>query len=324
VSEGEPATARAALSHYDVGEGAAVSFVRHGENTTFLVRALDGTRYALRLHRPGYHTIAAIRAEIAWMSALQAAGVGTPVVVAGGDGDVVQQFVAPAGERRSAVLFTWLDGVALMQLNRVELWEDLGVLMGRLHRHGREWTRPAWFERPAWDATAMVGDEPRWGDPTADPAWEPGDRDLILACRAAVRERLAAFGRSEDRFGLIHSDLTFDNVLVGDDGTPALLDFDDCGDGWYLFELAVALFPIEDRADFPERRDALVRGYRRIAPLPDEHLAELPTFLMARRLCSLGWMASRAHTDHARRQRPWRLRTTPEATRAFLAWVGER
>ncbi len=318
------AGARAALARYALADDvAALSFVRHGENTTFRVDARDGARYALRLHRPGYHTTAAIRAEIAWMSALREAGVLTPAIVPGRDGDVVQELAGPGGEPRSAALFDWIDGTPLTRIDRVELWHELGALMARLHGHGRDWARPRAFERPPWDAAAIVGDDPRWGDATADPGWRPADRELIAASRAAVRRRLAAFGSGPDRFGLIHADLTFDNVLVRADGTTAVLDFDDCGGSWYLFELAVALYPIEDRPDFPARRDALVRGYRSVAALAGDQLAELPTFLMARRLCSLGWMASRSDTDHARRQRPWRLRTTPEAARAYLAWAGE-
>ena len=51
-------------------------------------------------------------------------------------------------------------------------------------------------------------------------------------------------------------------------------------------------------------------------------LAELPTFLMARRIQTLGWVFSRSETAHAQRQREARLRSTPPATREFLAWAG--
>ena len=123
--------------------------------------------------------------------------------------------------------------------------------------------------------------------------------------------RLEGIGLASDRFGLIHADLGFENVLVADDGTVTIIDFDDSGDSWYLFELASALYP-HDRSDgFDERRDALVAGYRHVRELPDELLAELPAFLMARRIQTLGWVFSRPETAHAERQRPRRIQSTP-------------
>jgi glyoxylase-like metal-dependent hydrolase (beta-lactamase superfamily II) len=63
----------------------------------------------------------------------------------------------------------------------------------------------------------------------------------------------------------------------------------------------------------------LVDGYRSRRALPDDHLAELPTFVMARRLATLGWVLTHADTEHARRLRAWRIATFPDATRRYLA-----
>jgi Ser/Thr protein kinase RdoA (MazF antagonist) len=66
----------------------------------------------------------------------------------------------------------------------------------------------------------------------------------------------------------------------------------------------------------------LIEGYRGVRPLPDADIAELPTFLMCRRLATLGWTFSRADTPHAQRQRQRRLATTPAAARRFVKWHG--
>jgi Ser/Thr protein kinase RdoA (MazF antagonist) len=114
--------------------------------------------------------------------------------------------------------------------------------------------------------------------------------------------------------------LGFENVLVQPDGTTVVIDFDDCGASWYVYELASVLYPLEGTGSFDERRDMLVIGYRGVRPLPDEDIAELPTFLMCRRLATLGWMFSRPDTPHAQRQHERRLATTPGAARRFLEW----
>jgi Ser/Thr protein kinase RdoA (MazF antagonist) len=298
-----------------------VTFVRHGENTTYRVTADDGRRFALRINRPGYQTPEAVRSELAWMESLRESGVRTPAPVPGIDGDPLQTATDRKGEPRTVVLFEWIDGVPLSAVAEVEPWRRLGELMALLHAHARAWTRPGWFTRPAWDAEALVGNDPRWGVPDPQRVFADEDRASLDACRTVVRRRLEAIGAAPDRFGLIHGDLAFENVLVSDEGTVAIIDFDDSGCSWYMHDFAVPLYPHELGGGMADRRDALAAGYRRVGELRDDLLAELPTFLMARRIQTLGWMFSRAETAHAQRQRAPRLESTPAATRAFLAWA---
>ncbi len=300
--------------------GAEVRFVRHGENTTYAVTGDGGRRFALRINRPGYQTPDAVRSELAWMDSLRASGVRTPVAIAGSDGDQLQ-VATGAGGSRTAVMFEWIDGVPLSTVGEVEPWAQLGELMARIHLQSLAWEPPPWFTRPAWDAEALVGDDPRWGPPDPEGRFAPEDRAALEACRAVVRERMGAIGTGRDRFGLIHSDLGFENVLVLGDGTVAIIDFDDSGYSWYLHDLSVALYPHQGTDGFDDRRDALVSGYRRVRELPDETLAELSTFLMARRIQTLGWVFSRPETAHAGRQRDGRLASTPGVAREFLAWA---
>ena len=56
-----------------------------------------------------------------------------------------------------------------------------------------------------------------------------------------------------------------------------VIGFDDCGDGRFVYEHAVVLYPHEGRSDYVEHRDVLVAGYRRVAALGDEVERELPT-----------------------------------------------
>ncbi len=314
-------SADAALARYGLA-GAQTTFVREGENVTYRVDHGDHA-YALRIHRPGYQTAASVRSELAWTQALRSAGVATPDVVRGVSGDVVEEAETPDGPRLVA-LFGWIEGESFARLDDPSLWEMLGELMARLHLHGQRFERPQGFVRQAWDDEGLVGARPLWGDPLALGVWDAGEVRAIEAARATVRERLRALPRTPDRYGLVHGDLAFDNVLVRADGTPVIIDFDDCGWSWYPWELAVALFPFDGEAGFDERRDALVRGYRAVAPLPDDVLAELPTFVMARRLVTLGWLFLHAHTAHAAAQREWRLRTLGPAIERYLAWAASQ
>jgi Ser/Thr protein kinase RdoA (MazF antagonist) len=308
-------TAQAATALYPLSPAARVELVRYGENTTY--RVSDGQRsMALRLARPGYQSRASMESEITWMSALRDHGIDTPAAVLGSNGEAVQELRRADGSVQLAVAFEWVEGVPLPEVEGPHPWRRLGEILAELHEQSRAWLPPAGFTRPAWDFDALVGDSPRWGTPVPRGVWGQSDLELILAARSAVRERLRRFGTAPSRFGLIHSDLGFENVLVQGDGSTVLIDFDDCGASWYLYDLASALYPLEGTTSFDPSRELLLEGYGAAAA----EIAELPTFLMCRRLATLGWMFTRAGTPHAERQRARRLATTPAAASRFLEW----
>jgi len=101
-----------------------------------------------------------------------------------------------------------------------------------------------------------------------------------------------------------------------------LIDFDDCGDGWFLLDFATALFDLLGEPGFEACLGAMVDGYRERRPLPDEHLALLPTFFLARALSYLGWSATRSHLTKAREVAPLLLRAIREQGPAYLGVAG--
>src|SRR6202012_2075387 len=101
-----------------------------------------------------------------------------------------------------------------------------------------------------------------------------------------------------NRFGLVHADIRLANLLI-DGETTKVIDFDDCGFGWVLYPIGRALSFIEHRPDVPELVAAWLRGYRRVASLSAEDEAEIPTFIMLRRLLLVAWIGSHPETDLA-------------------------
>ena len=71
-------------------------------------------------------------------------------------------------------------------------------------------------------------------------------------------------------FGLIHADLHQETYLV-ERGRVGAIDFDHCGWGHYLHDLTVTLSELRWRPDYDARRAELLRGYRAVRPLPEEH-----------------------------------------------------
>jgi Ser/Thr protein kinase RdoA (MazF antagonist) len=285
------------LPTYGFGPGATCQLINLSENGTF--RVTEGDRTAiLRVHREGYHSPTAIESELAWIDALRSdVGVPTPVPIPALDGRRVVQ--ASYGERiRNAVLFESLPGREPPADDFSARFELLGQITARMHEHTRTWQRPSWFSRFAWDWDSTLGATPRWG------RWQDGlgvgPAELEVLGRAAARlgDRLAAFGTGPERFGLVHADLRLANLLLdGDD--VAVIDFDDCGDSWHLYDLGTAVSFIEDDPRVPAWCDAWVGGYRSVRALPEADEAEIPSFVWLRRLMLVAWIGSHSRTDLA-------------------------
>lgn len=287
--------ARAALPAFGFGHDSDLELLNLSENGTFRVR--DGERTAiLRVHREGYHGRYAIESELAWLDALRAeAGIRTPVPIPATDGGRVVE----VEHARFAVLFEPLPGREPAEDDLTEKFHVLGELTARMHAHAATWRRPSWFRRFAWDLPAMLGDRPRWGSWTDGMGVGPAERAVLGAAADRVVARLNAFGAGPERFGLIHADMRLANLLV--DGRDIyVIDFDDCGFGWYLYDLGAALSFLEHDPRVPEWCDSWSRGYRAVRPLPPSDVDEIPTFVMLRRLMLVAWIGSHAGTDLAR------------------------
>ena len=78
---------------------------------------------------------------------------------------------------------------------------------------------------------------------------------------------------NEADVGLIHADLHLGNALF-EAGEVKLIDFDDCGTGPRLYDLAVALWELRDKPKYSSFRDALVSAYTAERVIDVTHLDE--------------------------------------------------
>ena len=311
------AFAEQVLPVYGFGSVCRCELINLSENGTF--RVVEGDRVAiLRVHREGYHSATAIESELAWVDALREdTGVPTPVPVPALDGRRVVE-ARHGGRTRHAVLFESLPGREPPADDLSGRFDMLGQITARMHDHARSWVRPSWFTRFAWDWSSTLGDTPRWGRWQDGLGVGPAEREVMGRAADLLRERLAAFGTGPDRFGLVHADMRLANLLVhGDD--VAVIDFDDCGDGWNLYDLGTAVSFIEDDPRVPEWCDAWVTGYRTVRDLPAADEAEIPSFVWLRRLMLVAWIGSHSSTDLAREMGAGFTATSCELAERYLS-----
>lgn len=315
--------AHRAVSRYPHISGATIRLLNHSENWTYLVEdSMTPARYILRVSRPGYHTREELHAELQWMDAIKRdTSLALPEPIAGFDGDAVQSIAEDAGPGTYyCTLFTFLNGVAPDESNATTMasyFRKLGEITAQLHRHAQTWPQATSLRRPTWDLDTLLGENPLWGRWDEGPDLTPVRRVLFQQVADILVKRLAAFGKGPERFGLIHADLRLSNLLIDTDQVK-VLDFDDSGYGWYLYDLAAALSFIEDKSYVPSLIHSWLKGYEHVRPLSSEEKQEIPTFIMLRRLALLAWLGTHAQSDTAHVMTPLFAARTETLARHYL------
>jgi Ser/Thr protein kinase RdoA (MazF antagonist) len=286
-----PDNLRALLPRYGIAATTSIRLLNRSENATYGA----GDALILRVHRAGYHTQAEIASELAWLTALQGLqGVRCVRPVADETGAMVQTLTG-----RSVVAFAPIAGREVTDADDLAHWfASLGDISARLHGHARAWQPPPGFARKRWDCDTILGDHPHWGHWRDVPGLTADDTALLMRLSDVLTRRLDAYGTAADRFGLIHADLRLTNLMIDDAGLW-VIDFDDCGFGWWMYDLAAALSFIETDPRLPHLIAAWCAGYRRTSPLADADIAIIPTLVLLRRLLLTAWLASRADSDTA-------------------------
>ena len=84
--------ASSALSNWRLDTAVPPVLINLSENATYRVDdPATGSKWALRVHREGYHSLTAIASELEWLIARKASGAAiTPTPIAGSDGELIQ------------------------------------------------------------------------------------------------------------------------------------------------------------------------------------------------------------------------------------------
>lgn len=294
---GDEIVAQKALEDFDLPPGSALRLLNLSENATFAVEEPGcGHRSILRVHRKNYHRADQIESELTWLDALRRdSDITVPTVVPTRDGRRVVT-VEHDGAQRHVVHFEMVPGAEPDEntLSRTD-FHTLGCITAALHDHARSWQRPPAFSRFAWDWEHSLGASPRWGRwSDAIGVGEP-EAEVLARAEQLLGRRLAEYGTGTDTFGLVHADLRLANLLVDDD-TITVIDFDDCGFGWYFYDFGTAVSFFEDHPSVPDWQDAWVTGYRtrREMSAADEDM--LASFVLLRRMLLLAWMGTHSHS----------------------------
>ncbi|WP_340400262.1 phosphotransferase [Paenibacillus sp. FSL H8-0079] len=296
------------IQNYNM-EKPVVSYIRHNENLTYHVDdEASGQKYLLRIHQAAYasmtgiqHTLPALEAEMNLLHELNATTtLRVQHPVRNVSGDWVTVWTSEAGKEICCTVLEWIEGRDIQQGERLttEQIYDLGVQLQMLHQYGRVQVEGNDHQRtgremsqldrtkvrPAYGNThenlVMLGqleEGVRLGIFTTE------DFDLLRETFENINEQLETYPHDEKTRGVIHGDITRNNLLITDEGI-SMIDFCLHGYGYYLFDAGGAALMFNR-----EERDIFLSGYtKQIAPLTDRDIRLMEGFML---IFTLGYYA---------------------------------
>lgn len=281
-------------------ERTRLKLISVSENATFRVE-IDGSPYAvLRVHRPGYVEPEQIRSKLQWVRALgNDMDVRVPSVLPLVDDSLVLTFGRSEAEGAAAaeapwhvVAFAFIQGEVLEDIidtlqDPASYYRRIGATTAVFHDHQQEWLRPQGFGRFQWGIADMLGESSRWGDWRG--AQLTGTQFTVLPqAEERALEQVSGLEPGGAGWGLIHADLRPSNIMIHDD-TLTVIDFDDCGYGWLLYDLASAFSFIEHEPYAPRIAKEWLKGYQEVRELSDKEIGHACALSMLRGLTMLGW-----------------------------------
>lgn len=269
--------------------------VKFEDNAVYRVTTSRGHQFALRLLVGKSTPPAALASELQWLQSLSAeTGLNVPSPVLTSDGDLIVEHELGNGWRVLGCLLTWLPGRPLTRKLTAPNLRRAGQITARLHDHAEHWSPPIGFSRPRWEADGLAEQLPGL---LRNGASVMNAEDRLTTCAAFDKAQplLEQLGSGPGAFGLVHADLNPGNFVVGSQGL-GVIDFDDCGWSYYLYDLATMLSRLDRHVPDPEERYRLAKAYRTgytaEHPLPDNFDTLLPTLIAFRHLMIVTFVLS--------------------------------
>jgi Ser/Thr protein kinase RdoA (MazF antagonist) len=283
----QPALIDRVLSQYPIGPVTQCNFWNRGLSDVYWVETNNGAApsqtYILRVSHAHWRTQAEVQFELELLDFLQQQQFPAASPLRTHQGQLAVTIHAAEGYRYAS-LFTYAPGqVPLGDLN-VSQSAILGRTVAQLHQTSQGFVSQA--ARPDLSLDYLL-----------DPALEtikpflqtkPAGLDYLVGAIADLKDQLQNFPREAPLWSICWGDPHSGNAHFTENDQVTLFDFDQCGYGWRIFEIAkffqVALSTGLSRTT----RDAFLAGYEAVAPLTALERERLQSFTQVAHIWSWG------------------------------------
>jgi len=271
---------------YNIDGEITCQLVYRGTNDFYHIKT-SSNDMALRVAKADFRPLSEYNYELQFTRHLAAAGCRVPASIMAKDGSLCFGVEAPDGLRAIA-LMDWLQGAPFDKtLNEMDAYA-LGAALAQVHAAGKTFVPSS---RRVFDNKAFL--LARLPD-----LYEvaPKDRDFFAHAANIILGEYEKIPLEKLPFGPCHGDFQYANLWKLTDGSIAIVDFDQCGDGYLAEDIQTFVWRIDMDVHREEVNRAFYSGYESIRPLLGVELDHEPFFRASRALvlaCAFAYLINR-------------------------------
>jgi len=251
-----------------------------GLSDVYLVETREA-KFVLRVSHAQWRSSGEIQFELAFLDHLRGQGVSVAAPQATVDGSLFLSLTAPEGQR-CAALFPFAPGeIPLCDLNLMQAGV-LGQTLAQVHEGSRSFWEPC--HRPALTLENLLHDSVDQLLPFF--ANQPEEQTYLQELRSRLQANLGHWTQSDGHWVVCWGDPHSGNAHFTQSGGITLFDFDQCGYGWRIFDIAKFLQTSLRTGMSYSVRQAFLQGYESVAPLEVQELSALSDWVQVAHLWS--------------------------------------
>ena len=260
-----------AIDNYGLDENATCGLVKTGINHTYLVKSGEA-RYALRIYSCNWRTRTEVEEEVNLLNLLKERNISISYPISGKTGAYIYEINAPEGIRY-AVLFSFAEGDKIRVMDE-EKCENTGALTARIHEAASGIT----LQRTNYDTNVLL--DISYGYVKGFFSEGLPEIKYIRDTCIEIKKIFAEGDMKNVRRGAVHLDIWYDNMSIKSKNEITIFDFDFCGNGWLILDIAYfckQLFHIEaDKEIYEQKVKAFLNGYQSVRKLTHTELYMAP------------------------------------------------
>lgn len=251
-----------------------------GLSDVYLVETREA-KYVLRVSHAQWRDRNEVQFELAFLDHLRTQGVAVAAPRLTVDGGLFISLEAPEGSRHAA-LFPFAPGeIPLCDLNLLQAGL-LGQTLAQVHQCSQNFWEPC--HRPALTLENVLQDSVDQLLPFF--ANQPTEQVYLTELRSRLQENLEHWTQAGPHWVVCWGDPHSGNAHFTETGGITLFDFDQCGYGWRVFDIAKFLQTSLRTGMSYSVRQAFLQGYESITPLEKWELSSLSDWVQVAHLWS--------------------------------------
>ncbi len=276
-------------NQYNFGEKTDCQLIKAGINHSYLVS--DHNKKAVfRVYTLNWRSRTEILEEIKLLNWLKKHGIQVSFPIFDKNTNYLQELDAPEG-KRFGLLFSYAEGEKKIHDLPLEMNSKIGEIMAKMHKI----TQNMVLERTTYQAQNLLIDSLEHLKKFLPQ--ESEEMSFMKSTQGYLLAEMEKVKWVEVRKGVVHLDMGLDNMNIKNDQDITLFDFDFCGNGWLVLDLAYYILHIyySDRNDEECRRktEYFLVGYESVCPLSTEEKRILPFLVLSLYFYYLGIQSQR-------------------------------